>query len=195
MAGFLETLRLAQSGDASSLSELISQFQADVRGSSYDVQIEGADLSRSDLQQEVWLRVWCKLDQFVGSPDEAVCRVMFRRWLRTTSRRVILNVMQARRAERRRPPRTPLSLDQFDGHSGRDPEDSDTPSRGIMEQEEVARVRAAIAAIPCPQSRRIIEMRYADGKSQREIALELTLSNEQVRAVLGRFLAAVSPQE
>ncbi len=181
MEGFLDTLRLAQTGDESSLRELISRFQADVRGVCFDVRIDDADLSYSDLQQEVWLRVWCKIDQFVGSPDEQVCLSMFRRWLRITGRNVVLNVMESRQADRRRPEHRPLSLNGLFGGSCFEPEDSATPSRFVSEQEEVTRIRAAIAAIECPQSRRIIEMRFLKNRTLHEIADELDLSYDQVR--------------
>ncbi len=181
MEGFLDTLRLAQTGDESSLRELISRFQADVRGVCFDVRIDDADLSYSDLQQEVWLRVWCKIDQFVGSPDEQVCLSMFRRWLRITGRNVILNVMESRQADRRRPEHRPLSLNGLFGGSCFEPEDSATPSRCLLEQEEATQVRAAIAAIECPQSRRIIEMRFLKNRTLHEIADELGLTYDQVR--------------
>ncbi len=181
MEGFLDTLRLAQTGDESSLRELISCFQADVRGVCFDVRIDGADLSYSDLQQEVWLRVWCKIDQFVGTQDEQVCLVMFRRWLRTTSRNVILNIMQSRQTDRRRPEHKPLSLNGLFGGTCFEPEDSATPSRFASEQEEATRVRAAIAAIECPQSRRIIELRFLENHTMQQIADEIGLTYDQVR--------------
>ncbi len=181
MEGFLDTLRLAQTGDESSLRELISHFQADVRGVCFDVRIDDADLSYSDLQQEVWLRVWCKIDQFVGTQDEQVCWAMFRRWLRTTSRNVILNIMQSRQTDRRRPEHRPLSLNGLFGGTCIEPEDSATPSRFVSEQEEATRVRVAIAAIECPQSRRIIELRFFENHTLQQIANEMGLTYDQVR--------------
>ncbi len=181
MADFVETLRLAKDGDQGSLRELISRFQAVVRGVCFDVRIDSADLSYSDLQQEVWLRVWFKLDQFVGSPDEQVCLAMFRRWLRTTSRNVMLNVMQSRRAQCRWPRTRPISLNDLSGGPCVEPVDSVTPSRCLSEQEEALRIRAALAAIDCPQSRRIIELRFLENRTLHEIADELGLTYDQVR--------------
>lgn len=181
MTGFLQTLRRAQEGDAGSLRELISQFQADVRGVCFDVRIDGADLSYSDLQQEVWLRVWCKLDQFAGTSDEPVCLAMFRRWLRKTARAVTLNVIQSRRTQRRSPARVPSSLSGLAGERLAEPNDPATPSRFVADQEEASRIRAAIAALQCPQSRRIIELRFLENRSLHEIAAELGLTYDQTR--------------
>lgn len=181
MAGFLETLQLAKGGDQASLRELIARFQPEVRGICFDVRIDSPDLSYSDLQQEVWLRVWCKIAQFAGSTDEAVCEAMFRRWLRTTGRNVMLNVLESRQADRRRPANRPVSLNELSDGGWIEPADSLTPSRCASEAEEALRIRAAIGKITCLESRRIVELRFLENRTLPEIARELNLTYDQTR--------------
>jgi RNA polymerase sigma factor (sigma-70 family) len=182
MSGFLATLREAQAGDPQALRALIDRFRFDVQVVCQTVEVSGGDLSRADLQQEVWLRVLSRLNQFAGSDNETICEAMFRKWLRKSGRNVVLNVVEQRQALCRRPEHRPADIGARSSSAwAQDPEDSETPSRLAIAREEGLRVRAAIAAIPCPQQRRVVELRFLEQRSLRDIAAELGMTYDQAR--------------
>ena len=105
--GFCELVRQAKAGHPVAATDLLEQFRPCVVQICRDTSVRGgADLSTSDLVQEVWLRVLEKLEQFKGSEDDQQTAAMFFNWVRVTARGVVLNLHEARNAQIRTPPGT-----------------------------------------------------------------------------------------
>ena len=189
MDEFVQTLRKAQRADADALESLIVRFTPLVRAECFAFVVRGgADVSHSDLAQEVLLRVWTRLNQFQGADDDGVCLAMFQRWIRTTTRHLVSNLLAKRQAEKRlRPGARPPA----DGKLPTEPWDDGShvsPSRIAARAEEVDRLRAAMACLDDEQ-RRIIELSFFEGLSLRDTAARMQLTYEQAR---GRFARAIT---
>ncbi|MCO6454331.1 MAG: sigma-70 family RNA polymerase sigma factor [Pirellulaceae bacterium] len=183
-AGFSATVERAQRGDRDALAHLTQQFGVLVGHACQAFWSERhPELSVTDLQQEVWLRVLCVLPQFRGDAEDAVCLRLFRSWLRTTARSVALNLVTARRRRKRSADGRRLDLSGL-GSAGMDSIggiDDSTPSGRAAKAEEERRIRLAMARIAEPINARIIELSFVEGLTLREIALRLDCPYDQVR--------------
>lgn len=187
MGEFEKLLGDAKAGDTVALTSLMSQFNVDVRAECFDIQLfEGNDLSGSDLQQEAWFRVWSKLYQFEGISDSDVCRAMFRKWIRQTARRVMINLVEARRAQKRHPgkPIRPLEANYNDDNENQIAENQDrneTPSRIVSDREEANRVRAAINQLDDEIDRQIIKLSFLEGFPLKKVSELMDMNYDRVR--------------
>ncbi len=144
------------------------------------------DGSISDQTQEVFLRVWTKLDQFRGDANEGVELGAFEAWLRTTARSVLLNLSRRRVAQKRSPLPGDGSVSQV-----ADPRGS-TPSSITGRREEGLRLVAAMGRCLDSASQRIVLLRVVEGRSLNEIAEQLGMTYDQVRYRFHRALDALA---
>jgi RNA polymerase sigma-70 factor (ECF subfamily) len=189
MEDFVPTLRKAQQADPEALGCLIAYFTPLVRTECFAFVLRGGqELSHSDLSQEVLLRLWTRLRQFRGVDDDEVCMAMFKRWLRTTTRNLVSNLIAKRKAGRRRCLEPNRSLNTGDDSQWLIDEKCETPSRIASGAEQGDRLRAAIAGLEHEQ-RRLIELSFFDGLSLRQAASQLQLTYEQARTRFARAIA------
>ena len=186
MEDFSSLVARSQNGDEDALRVLISRFESvvETQCSRFTDQF-GGDLSRSDLLQEVWLRVWSRIHQFTGVADGQVSQMMFRKWLRQTARHVILNVLEARAADKRQPEngRTICGAESLPGT-----ESSQSPSRIAGRLEAHEQVRQAIQELTDTDVRQVIDLFFFEGRSLWQISERLELSYDKVRHRFHRAL-------
>ncbi len=177
----------AQEGDPQALDFIIGHFGYIVEGVCSRMEIiDAAELSRSDLSQEVWLRVWCKINTFKCCSDPGLVKLTFRSWLRITAKNVILTVIEKRRAQKRGAGQNVADVDPRDLSY----DESKTASAIAAKSEELARMEAAIARLPAVEAR-ILFMKFHECKTMHEIAEDTSLTLEQVRYRLDRALRQI----
>ncbi len=179
---FLRTLALAQSGDAAALEALVTEFAADVRHVCMAISLDNAqDLSRSDLNQEAWMRIWLQLNQFVVHHESTDPRQQFRVWLKQTARNEVLRVLEKRDAQKRKPPQPLQGEQQLDGVTQPD----GSPSSHLRKEEEKQRLTTAIARLDEPL-RSAIRLCFLESCSVQSMADQLGLSYSEARTRLAR---------
>ena len=197
--GFCQLLRRAQSGNSAAQGDLLLQLRPCVVQVCRETGVPGgADLSTSDLVQEVWLRVLEKLGQFQGAEDDQPAAAMFYNWVRVTARGVVLNLHDARDAQRRKPPGRGVRLD-LPGDDDTSAPGGDvlpaagegTPSEIVMAAEEAQRTRDAIDGLN-NLDREIIRGQFFRGESLRAISEQLGISYDKAR---DRFHSALAELE
>lgn len=177
-----QLIHCAQGGDVAAVEELMQRFQATIR---YECSRFGlnnhADLSVSDLTQEVLLQVWVKLPQFKGSDDEEHTGRAFEVWLRKNARTALSNLHRNRTAQKRMPQqRIEPYLD--DGQVlDRKRVEPERASSVFRHQEDAERLKQAMAECLDEQTRLIVHSYVVDGKTFKEIAEQLSLTYHQVR--------------
>jgi RNA polymerase sigma factor (sigma-70 family) len=151
--------------------------------------------STADLVQEAALRLWQRLAQFQGGPDDEQTAAMFQNWLRELVRRLAQDRQRQRHAQRRQPPEGVRRLPAAgpggsSGSPGRnDPAASgSTPSARVRADEQARLIRKALEKIPDPTNRKIVELCFFEGLSLRQIAGQLQLSYDKVRQGYHRSL-------
>jgi len=145
------------------------------------VEAEEPDLSVSDLIQEAWIRVWQGLRDFEGTDNEEEAAAVFYQWLRRTAWHVMLNIREARQAQRRRPPGHVVRLGDGDSTCPVVEASGKSPSGIAATSEDTCRVRKAVERIADPTDRAVIQLAFWDGLSLREIADILDQSYDSVR--------------
>lgn len=192
--GFAKDIRQAATGDADAWQRLVVRFRPVFeRIADEFYTAETPELSVADLTQEAWLRVYQVLPQFTGSADDEATERMFQQWLRQSARNWMLNIMTARRAQRRQPATPIKHLDALNASSNQPggpavPSSDSSPSSIHRGNEERAQVQAAIAQIPDTVDRQIIEASFVAGESLNKIASQLGLSYDDVRKRFHRTL-------
>jgi RNA polymerase sigma-70 factor (ECF subfamily) len=187
--GFHDLLRAAQATDSQALERLLTLIRPHLeqvaRGYADPTR---PDASTSDLVQEAWLRAWQKLDQFQGAEADDDTLAMFRAWVGQIVRSLGLNAQRERNAQRRKPPQPIVPLDrpvpgQSTSQGGAiDPAAGEpTPSVAVRAGEQAEMLRKAIEGINDQTARQIVEMRFFDGLSLRQISQRVGLSYDKVR--------------
>jgi len=149
-----------------------------------------AQESSADIVQSVCREVLLHADRF-RHPSE----VAFKQWLYTTALRKISSRIEFYRAQKRDferiEPFAPGTAESaasqvldFHVHFS-------SPSRQLMEREEVERIESAIAQLSEEQGE-VITLAHVLGLSRAEIGERMNKSEEAVRALLYRALARVS---
>jgi RNA polymerase sigma-70 factor (ECF subfamily) len=138
--------------------------------------------SIDDLSQETFLRVFRGIDGFRDGHKEA-----FSAWTLQIARNVFKNWLRTAQAQKREGAEVPLVTDLQSGYRGVLEESlldgEPDPLLRLTEREEKATLRAAIERLS-EQRRRACEMRYLHGLKYREIAVEMSISIETVKAHL-----------
>src|SRR5437867_2287578 len=112
---FRDLVQRAQTGDRQAMDELLPIVRPWLEQSArryVDPREPGA--STSDLVQEAWLQAWQKLDQFRGGRDDQQTLAMFRAWVSRIVRRLGLNAVRHRHAQRRKPQQKIVRLQEPD---------------------------------------------------------------------------------
>ncbi len=142
--------------------------------------------STADLVQEAVLRVWEKLDQFRGGPDEEQTTALFHAWLDQIVRHLGQDRKRRQHAQRRPPAgkRLPLASpgQSSDEAVGVEPPAGEpTPSADARSTEEARLVQEALARIADPGDREIVRLCFFEGLSLRQIAQRRGISYDKVR--------------
>ena len=189
----LELIELAKTGDATALSALVDHFNHIVEAECYRHNgLFGAEISRSDLGQEIWLRVWSKLDTFHGNPEPATTLYQFKSWLRTTARNVILCELDKWTAQKRKHSKPVARID--DQLGDRLIDDIATASLIASGKEDRARIQQAIDNLSDENTRQIVKLRFFEGHTIQQIADETQLSYDQIRHRLNQALKHLERQ-
>ena len=186
--GLTQLVQKAQAGDRRAEAKLLTRVGPAIEALSatFD-RSSSAEESVSDLEQEVSLRFWQKLQQFRGADDDAQTAAMLHEWLRKLVQNLAENRRQARHAAKRRPAAPVVRLgapasDPQNAPTGLDPPASEpSPSALVAAAEIDDRVRAALNAMPDPLDRQILELCFGQSVSLRQVAERLHLSYDKVR--------------
>lgn len=187
--GFHDLLARAHDGDRTAIDELLALIRPWIEQAARQAAPQHRpDGSTSDLVQEALLRAWQKLDQFQGGGDEVQSLAMFRAWLARIVSRLGFNAARDGKARQRTPPGKLLRLDgqgpadSGDSAAGIDPSAAEpTPSAAVLADERARLVRAALDRLTDPLDRDIIQLRFFEAHSLRQIALKLGCNHETVR--------------
>ena len=177
-----QLIALAKNKDQTAITQLIGVFEKDVNSVAHEFR-SVTEFSPADLRQEAWLRIWDKMDTFVGGADDVATVSIFRSWLRTTSRNLMNNLMRREHAAKRRPA-AGLKAMPDDGVAE---ECAQTASTIMRETEKNNSVRNAIAQLSS-EEQFIVRRCFFDGISLKELSCEMGLSYDQVRY---RFATAI----
>jgi RNA polymerase sigma factor (sigma-70 family) len=187
--GFHDLLARAHEGDRAAIDELLALIRPWIeQAARQHAPHHRLDGSASDLVQEALLRAWLKLNQFQGAADEERSLAMFRAWLARIVSRLGLNAVRNGKAKQRTPPGKLLRLDgpspadSGDSAAGLDPSAAEpTPSAAVLAEEQAQLVREALDRRADSLDRDIIQLRFYEGLSLRQIALKLGCNHETVR--------------
>lgn len=192
---FERLLEQAAAGEPDAIQSLLERYLTGLRGF---IRLRAGPLIRereevSDLVQTVCVEVMKKMDRFQHGGETE-----FKHWLYATALRQVRNRVKYWRREKRSASRE-LSFDSKTGGPGRsgmrDLLDTyttlTTPSRRLMSGEEVRRIEAAFDLLS-DDHKRVITLARLVGLSHQEIAAKMGRSEEAVRALLHRALAALT---
>lgn len=184
MQPLIDVIRNAQAADMQAVEDLLSHYSRVVRQECDRYGLSGqADMSGSDLSQEVLLQVWLRLHQFRGSESEEHTVRAFECWLRLTARSVIINLHRSRNAQKRKPSEDILTLDENNLGGAHPIESTSTPSSIYIKQEEVERMAAVFAQHLNSVEREIVTRYVLLGETYRQIADAMSLDYDEVRRI------------
>jgi RNA polymerase sigma factor (sigma-70 family) len=189
-------LRLARQGDRQAMDRLLTVLRPRLEKLARRFAEPGSSRgSTADLAQEAALRLWQRLAQFQGGPDDEQTAAMFQDWVSQLVRHLARDRQRQRHAQRREPPGGLRRLGgaagggASSGAGGNDPAASGpTPSANVRAEEQAHLIRKALQKIPDPTNRKIVELCFFDGLSLRQIAGQLNLSYDKVRQGYHRSL-------
>jgi len=150
--------------------------------------------STADLAQEAALRLWQRLGQFQGGPDDEQTAAMFQEWVSQLVRHLARDKQRQQHAQRREPPGRlcqlgPAAPEGSSSTAVNDPAaPGPTPSASVRADERAQLIRKAVERISDPTNRKIVELCFFDGLSLRQIAAQLGLSYDKVRQGYHRSL-------
>ncbi len=178
------TIQQAKQGDSAQLQLLMEEFGHIVKEKCRDAPdwLDGGSVA--DVTQEVWLRVWLKLDQFEGNKDPATVALVFRKWLETTAHNVFRSMITRQRAKKRRPEN---GVGQLGGLELEDTE-AGTASSAFRREESRGVVRLALDGLE-QEARDVVRMHVEDELTFVEIGCRLGLTSEQVRYLFHKSLS------
>ncbi len=197
---FHDLIARAQRGDSAAIDALLEVIRPWLwQAAQGFADHERPDESTADLAQSAWLRVWQSLDQFqgpnAGETSDAQSLAMFRAWVLQIVRRLGMNAVRDRQTDRRRPPGRLQRLDAGppgDSTSSWGPPQpraaDPSPSAHAAANERAERIRAAVARLTDDEQRQIVQLRFLEGMSLRQIATRLGKNHEHIRQ---RFHAAL----
>ena len=182
MTSLSELIRAVQKGDTIAVEALVLQFSGVIRHECAKFGLrDHADLSHSDLVQEVLLRVWTKIHQFKGGEnDEQIARA-FESWIRRTARSTLSNLYRGRETHKRKPDQPTQSFDEGGQQYGRFRPHQSGPSSIFAKDEEAERLRAAMNQCLDGQTKEIVNRHVVDGQSFRLISEQMSLTYDHVR--------------
>lgn len=151
--------------------------------------------SVSDLVQEVAVRIWKKLDQFAGSEDDLVSEAMFHQWVEQIVRNLARDMRRDRNTQRRSPPNAilPLNMPSPQDASGSElalepAADQESPSSLVRTDEQARLIQKALQSLSDDTVKQILELRFVQGLSLRQISDRLGIGYDKVRDQYNRSL-------
>lgn len=172
---FPKLLAQAKAGNTSALERVMFLYKPTVCNEIRSFQNSlSSDISSQDLEQEVWVRVWTRLPGFMGSPNEEACRLMFAAWLRLTTRRVGLSIIEKSRAQKRGGDDHPDPLDHPVAGAG------ESPSSIVRADESKEALHQAISLLD-DQAAEIVRLHFFADLSMQMVAEKMGLTRDQVR--------------
>ena len=179
MPSLSELIREAQLGNQVAAETLVQRYRStiELECAHYNV-AKHADLSHSDLVQEILIRIWVSIYQFRGGNEEETTAAAFESWIRKNARSVLSNLYRNRSAQKRAPENGLHSLDE---DLQRDPNPQPSPSSVVARVEEVERLNDAMNNYLDDRTREILNRHIVDGQSFKSIAAEMSLTYDQVR--------------
>ncbi|MEO8272262.1 MAG: sigma-70 family RNA polymerase sigma factor [Aureliella sp.] len=179
MPSLSELIREAQLGNQVAAEILVLRYRDTIEHecAHYNV-TKYADLSQSDLVQEILLRVWVTIYQFRGGNEEESTAAAFESWIRKNARSVLSNLYRNRSAQKRVPEN---GLHPLDEDFQADPNPESSPSSVMARAEEVERLKEAMNVYLDERTREIVNRHIVDGKAFKSIAAEMSLTYDQVR--------------
>jgi RNA polymerase sigma-70 factor (ECF subfamily) len=183
-------LARARGGDRIALVELLASYHPELvrRAGARMGELLRARFEPEDILQEVYLDVFRQVGGFHGDDERS-----FGAWLSTILESKVIDARRTigrrkRDASREIPDRTTSAGDDsawslVDAASAH----SETPSRLARLDEEVGTLTACIDRLPEAQ-RRVIRLRYMEGRSVQDVARRLGRSEAAVASLTGRAL-------
>ncbi len=188
---FRELVRRTQAGDPEAIERLFREVSPYVTSVVRAVGVAPGESVR-DRAQDTCVRILRKLSQFRGAneaPDDEYAWKLFRRWVRTVVRTVIMN------GSRRQTPKRPVIALQPSGAgestegSGIDPPGREaTGSANVRAAERVQLIQEALEALSDPIDREIVRRRFLEEQTLEVIASDLGLSYDMVQGRCRRSL-------
>lgn len=165
-------------GDADAATALVRRYQRRVYGLARTVL--GDPSAAEDVAQEAFVRMWRHAEAFDAS------RASVATWLLTITRNLAIDALRLRRAE----PTDPAVLVALQLPSGeRDPADA------ALVEDDVRRLRTAIATLPDEQRRALVRAAYL-GQTAREIgtyeAIPLGTAKTRIRTAMLKLRDALA---
>ncbi len=185
----------ASRGDAHAIEELLARFLPDLRRhlERNAGALVAAKESSSDLAQSVCREV---LERLGSERLEYRGEAEFKQWLYNAATFKIrarhrFYLAAARDAGREVAISRPADSDSSASDRFEELSSQGTPSQAVAMQEEIERLRQALAKLP-ENYRQVIQCAYVDGLSHKEIAGTLGISEANSRVLLSRALARLA---
>jgi RNA polymerase sigma factor (sigma-70 family) len=143
--------------------------------------------SAHDLSQDVWVKFATNIGDFRGGCDDANTAAALRAWLGQTATNLAKNYARDNRTQERTAPPGTVRLssngagDSADGAAVDPPADDPTPSHDERLRERRALIERALARLPEPTDRQMVDLHYFQDWPLRRVADELDLTYDQVR--------------
>jgi len=191
MSGLEELLENAKNGDRQAVDAIVAQFSdvIDRECKKFGYWTE-PDWSHSDMVQDVFLRVWSRLDQFHGS-NSIDFRTALVVWLKRTTRSVLINLHRDRSAKKRKPDQPPKPFNEetqvFVSGNGK----ANSPSSIFTRKENANQLNTVLFSQLDSESVQILMMKIVDGFSFKQIAERLDLTYDKVRYRYDSSLSAL----
>jgi RNA polymerase sigma-70 factor (ECF subfamily) len=167
-------------GDAEAMTALVRRYQRRVYGLARTVLGDAA--AAEDVAQEAFVRMWRHAEAY--DPRRAAVAT----WLLTITRNLAVDALRLRRAE----PTDPAVLVDWSP-----PSPDDGPLDAALRDEDVRRVRAAIADLPVEQRTALVRAAYL-GQTAREIgeheSIPLGTAKTRIRTAMLKLRAALAPE-
>lgn len=184
----------ARTGDQEARAELCALVQDYVHGLVQKLSGRGwPQESTADLSQEILLKVFLKIGEFQGGNNDANTAALLRAWLGTMVTNEAKNHVRHKHAKLRAAPPS-ARIFAIGGEDGSvngaavDPPGHDpTPSLRERLRERAERVERALARLPEPTDRQMVDWHFVEGWSYQRIADQLGRTYDQVRYRMDRI--------
>lgn len=188
MSDLHKLIQNAQQGDQRSVVQLINLYSAtiDLECKKFSMW-QHPDWSHADLEQEVMLQVWIKIHKF-RNEESAELEKVFKSWLVTTTRNVLINLLRHQSAKKRKADKP---VEQFDETTLARMPSVRSPSSIVGNNEAMENMEEAMRDNIDEVSQQILFLRIGEGLTIDEIAAKLSLTKHQVRYRFDKSLSAL----
>jgi RNA polymerase sigma-70 factor (ECF subfamily) len=181
-------IRMAVAGDRTALAQLLYLHHRPLaRLLSRQLRFSEKHLvNLEDVQQETYLRAFRDIHSFEGSDCPT-----FARWLSAIAIHRLQNAVKAARAQKRNGRWTQVNRTKLGLSSSLDDlaiqlsDHAESPSSAAARREAAAALQIGLASLP-PDQRRAVELRYLDGKTESETAVEMSKTRGAVHGLVVR---------